>query len=137
MPAAAPVQLAELPMLATPKQAAAVMGPTESQVRGLIRDGRLAHVLIGKRVMIPRMTIENFIAENTVTTCPDETKVHISTGAIGPVGMPSGTSTTLKTAAAGSAARALQIASSLKSRSPSSSTSAIETPGRVIPLRSS
>ena len=137
MPAAAPVQLAGLPMLVTPKQAAAVMGPTESQVRGLIRDGRLAHVMIGKRVMIPRTAIENFIAENTVTPCPDATKVHISTGAIGQGGMPSGTSTTLKTAAAGSAARALQIASSLKSRSPSSLTPAIETPGRVIPLRSS
>ena len=36
-----PSTLADLPMLVTPKQAAAVMGPTESQVRALIRDGRL------------------------------------------------------------------------------------------------
>ena len=136
MPAAAPVQLSDLPMLATPKQAAAVMGPTELQVRGLIRDGRLAHLRIGKRVMIPRAAIEHFIAENTVIPCPDETKVHIFTGARGPEGMPSGTSTTLKTAAAGSAARALQIAGSLKSRLPNSSTSGPETPRRVIQLRS-
>jgi excisionase family DNA binding protein len=57
--------LDDLPMLATPKQAAAVMGPTESQVRGLIRDGRLAHIMVGRRVMIPRQSIEQFIAENT------------------------------------------------------------------------
>jgi len=37
----------------------------------------------------------------------------------------------------GSAARALQIANKLKSRSPNSSTSATATPGRVIPMKSS
>jgi hypothetical protein len=41
--------LSGLPMLATPKQAAEIMGPTEAQVRGLIRAGRIAHVMVGTR----------------------------------------------------------------------------------------
>jgi excisionase family DNA binding protein len=126
--------LDDLPMLATPKQAAAVMGPTESQVRGLIRDGRLAHVMVGRRVMIPRQSIEQFIAENTVVPCRDETQERVSAFS---KSADASTSSGLKMVAAGSAARALQIASSLKSRSPSSSTSVPETLGRVIPLRSS
>jgi excisionase family DNA binding protein len=129
-----PLALADLPMLATPKQAAEVMGPTESQVRGLIRTGQLALVMVGKRVMIPRAAIATFIAENTVTPCRDETLDHTSNGtAIASAGISHGPSE----AAAGSAARALKIASSLKLHSPTSSTLIAEPRGRVIPLRSS
>jgi excisionase family DNA binding protein len=126
--------LSGLPMLATPKQTAEVMGLTEAQVRGLIRAGRIAHVMVGKRPMIPRAAIENFIAQNTVLPCPVETleRASASSKSVGAT-----TLSGLKTVAAGSAARALQIASSLKSRSPSSSTSEPETRGRVIPLGSS
>jgi excisionase family DNA binding protein len=127
-----PLVLDDLPMLATPKQAAEVMGPTEAQVRGLIRSGRLAHVMVGARIMIPRMAIENFIIENTVAPCRDETKDRVSTG----TGIANvGTSPGQNEAAAGSAARALKIAASLKSHSPNSSTPATREPGRVIPLR--
>jgi len=62
----------DLPMLATPKQAADVMGPTEAQVRRLIRDGRIAHVMVGKRPMIPRTAIEDFIAQNTMLPAPSD-----------------------------------------------------------------
>jgi excisionase family DNA binding protein len=126
--------LSDLPMLATPKQAAQVMGPTEAQVRGLVRNGRIAHVLVGKRVMIPRTAIEDFISQNTVQPCRGETQERAYAFS---KSVDATTSSGLKTVAAGSAARALQIASSLKSRLPNSSTSEPETPGRVIPLRSS
>src|SRR4051812_12014999 len=99
-----------LPMLVTPKQAAAMMGPTESQVRGLIRDGRLAHVMVGRRVMIPRPSIEQFIAENTVVPCRDETQERVSAFS---KSADASISSGLKMVAAGSAARALQIANSL------------------------
>jgi excisionase family DNA binding protein len=129
-----PVQLADLPMLATPKQAAQVMGITESQARGLVRVKRIGHIVVGKRIMIPRNAIEPFIADNTVPPC----RVEIPGPAYG--SSKSGTATTLsglKAVAAGSAARALQIANKLKSRSQSSSTCEPGTPDRVIPLRSS
>ena len=126
--------LADLPMLTTPKQAADVMCLTEMQVRGLIRCGRMAHVLVGKRLVIPRDAIDQFIHQNTVQPCRVETQVP---GFAFSKSEDASTSSGLKMAAAGSAARALQIASSLKSRSPSSSTSVAETPGRVIPLQSS
>jgi excisionase family DNA binding protein len=126
--------LSDLPLLATPKQAAEVMGPTESQVRGLIRTNKLAHVMVGTRVMIPREAIETFISENTVTPCRAETKDRDSTGiAIASVGTSLGRSE----AAAGSAARALLIVQSLKSPSRTSSTKPDEQAARVIPLQSS
>src|SRR4051812_9161810 len=106
------VALADLPLLVTPKQAAEVMGPTESQVRGLIRDRRLAHVMVGSRLMIPREAIEQFIASNTVIPCREETQDR---GYIGTGAGTAGTSPIPSAAAAGSAQRALQIARSLKS----------------------
>lgn len=126
--------LADLPLLATPKQAAEVMGPTEAQVRSLVRAGQIACVMIGKRVMIPRNAIEQFIADNMVTPCRAETQGHVYTGT---ATVRAGTSPGPSEVAAGSAARALQIAHKLKSPSPNSSTRAPENPGRVIPLRSS
>jgi excisionase family DNA binding protein len=124
-----PRAVADLPLLATPKQAAEVMGPTESQIRGLIRSGRLAHTLVGARVMIPRDAIEAFIINNTVTPCRAETRVPTSTG-IATASL--GTSPGPSEAAAGSAARALRIAASLKSPSPNSSMPATAERGRVI-----
>jgi excisionase family DNA binding protein len=122
-----------LPMLLTPKQAAEIMGPTEDQIRGLIRSGKIAHVPVGRRVMIPLAAIERFIAENTVLLCRDEIQApgSGSSKSEGPF-----TSCGRKEVAAGSAARALQIAQSLKSPLPNSSTPAAGAPGRVIPLRS-
>jgi excisionase family DNA binding protein len=43
----------DLPLLATPKQTAEVMGLTEAQVRRLVRLGKLAHVMVGARALIP------------------------------------------------------------------------------------
>src|SRR5436305_767855 len=99
MTAPAAIPFNELPMLATPKQASAVMGPTEAQVRALVRDGRIAHVLVGKRVMIPRDAIERFILENTVQPCHGETQAPASaTSKSASASISSG----LKTVAAGS-----------------------------------
>lgn len=131
---AAAITFNELPMLATPKQAAAVMGPTEAQVRALVRDGRIAHVLVGKRVMIPRDAIERFILENTVQPCRVETQDRASTGIeTEPVGISPGRNG----AAAASARRARQTANLLKSPSRNGSRSDSKgEAGRVIPLRS-
>lgn len=132
-----PLSLADLPMLATPRQAAEVMGPTEAQVRGLIRVGKLAHVMVGTRVMIPRDEIGKFILANTQhggASCRDETMDRACSGTA--IASP-GTSPGQSEAAAGSARRALAIADRLKSPSPNSSTPPTEEPGRVIPLRSS
>jgi excisionase family DNA binding protein len=129
-----PIALSDLPMLATPKQAAEVMGLTDQQVRSLIRGGKIAHVLIGKRKMIPRDAIEKFIPQNTVHPCHAETRAPASASLKNEAAT---TSSGLKVVAAGSAARALQIAESLKSPLPSSSTSELATLARVIPLRSS
>src|SRR2546423_1479396 len=97
---------ADLPMLATPQQASAVMGLTVSQVRGLIRDRRIAQVTVGKRKLIPREAIGSFIQENTVKPCHVEIQEPAS--AFSKSGVAS-TSFGPKTAAAGSAARARQI----------------------------
>lgn len=73
--------LDQLPLLATPKQAAAVLGPSESQVRGLIRSGKLAHVMVGSRVMIPKDAIARFAADNIMELpCRAETTVRVSNG---------------------------------------------------------
>ena len=69
--------VADLPMLVTPKQAAEVLGPSVSQVRGLIRTGKLAHIMVGSRVMIPRDAIERFTIDNMVTQCRDETRPRL------------------------------------------------------------
>jgi excisionase family DNA binding protein len=124
----------DLPMLLTPKQTAAVMGLTEAQVRGLVRTGRLAHIMVGKRPMIPRGAIEQFISDNMVTPCRVEIQDHVSSGT---EAVNAGTSSGQSEAAAGSAARALRIAQQLKSTLPTSSTPPAAEPARVIPLRSS
>jgi hypothetical protein len=131
-----PIALADLPLYSTPRQVAEVFGFTEQQVRGLVRSGRLDHKLVGTRVHIPKWAIEAFYAETEqkVQPCRDETQARTFNGTATGI---AGTSPTPKAVAAGSAARALQIAQSLKSPSQSSSTPALETPGRVIPLRSS
>jgi excisionase family DNA binding protein len=72
--------LSGLPMLATPKQAAEIMGPTEAQVRGLIRAGRIAHVMVGTRRMIPAQQLK--ISSRKTRCCPrrltGDTFAHIA-----------------------------------------------------------
>jgi excisionase family DNA binding protein len=127
-------QLSELPMLCTPKVAAEVMGLTAQQVRSLLRLKKIAHVPVGKRLMIPRSAIENFIAQNTVLPCHVEIpeRAYASLKSADAI-----TSSGLNAVAAGSAARALQIASKLKSPLPNSSQVVSKPAGHVIPLRSS
>jgi hypothetical protein len=120
-------------MLITPRQAGEIMGLTEAQVRALIRRGRLAHVAIGTRPMVPRNAMESFVAENTVMPCRDETQARAYDSA------PGGTATTSagpSTAATASAARLQQIEEKLKSRSRTSSEAVDKPDGRVIPLKS-
>jgi excisionase family DNA binding protein len=126
--------VANLPLLATPKQASEMMGLSVAQIRALVKSRKLAHVPVGSRNMIPRDAIQQFIVDNMVTPCRAETQdrafaISASAGA--------GISCGPSEAAAGSAARALLIADRLKSPSQTSSTLTPERRGRVIPLRSS
>jgi hypothetical protein len=67
------LKMDDLPELASLAQTGEVMGLTGSQVRRLIRDRRLAHVLVGCRSFVPKIAILRFIAENTVQPCHEET----------------------------------------------------------------
>jgi hypothetical protein len=134
-PGAGPrLELDQLPELASVAQTAAVMGLTASQVRGLIQSRRLQHVLVGRRPFVPKTAIPRFIADNTVQPCRDETLDPVSGSSKNGI---VSTSAGPKLGAAGSAARALQIADSLKLHSRNSSTDAHEQQDRVIPLKSS
>jgi hypothetical protein len=96
-------------------------GLTRYQVDLLVREGRIEHVQVGSRKMIPDGAYQRFIADNTVKACRVETKVLVSASSTS--GEPS-TSSGLKMVAAGSAARARQTAERLKSLSRTSSISA-------------
>jgi excisionase family DNA binding protein len=124
-----------LPLLATPQAAAAVLGVTESQIRLLLHEGRIARVRIGKRDLIPLDAVERFVTSNTV-----EPSWRAETPAPSSAGSPSaaaGTSPGQKAVAAASAQRALRTANKLKSLLPSGSTSEPARPAaRVIPLKS-
>lgn len=111
-PGRLPVSISDLPLLATPRQAEHVLGLTPGQMRALISSGRIAHIMIGKRVMVPRDDIERFIAENTVQPRPDATQDQ-SFDSLRNDGL--GTSSGRNEAAAASAAR--PIVAKLKSRS--------------------
>ena len=128
------LKLEHLPALASLAQTAKVMGLSVSQVRQLIRSRRLEHILVGRRPFVPKTAIPRFIAENTVQPCHDETPAPVSasskSGAVF-------TSAGPKLVAAGSAARARQIANKLKSPLRSSCASEHEPAARVIPLKSS
>ena len=116
------------PLLLSVRDASGKAGLSESQVRKLIRDGRLAHVKVGLRLFVPRGAIEDFIGRNTVRTCPEEIPDRdCGSSTNGTVF----TSAGLNQAAAVSALRALQIASRLKSSSPISSERALETQARA------
>src|SRR5262249_36662498 len=60
----------------TLKQFASRAGISERQVRHLVNSRRLEHVRIGRRTYVPAGAWLRFLANNTVTTCQDETKDH-------------------------------------------------------------
>jgi hypothetical protein len=126
-------ELESLPLFASPKQVAGATGLSRYQIAKLLRDRRLSHVVIGSRQMIPRDSVARLIAETAVQACLDETLDHVS--ASSKKGEPT-TSAGPRPGAAGSVARARQIADKLKSLSPSSCASEPVEPDRVIPLRS-
>jgi excisionase family DNA binding protein len=99
------------PLLETPAQAAARAGISSRQVRGLIAAGKLAHVRIGRRIMIPVGALEKAIEAEMVKPWRDEIKAHdcvgsqreLVTTSVGP-----------NAAVAASTARARRIAKKLK-----------------------
>jgi excisionase family DNA binding protein len=130
-----PYRVDDLPDLATPKQVREALQLSDRQLRKLIHERRIGHVAIGARFLIPRESIRKFIAENTVPpSCPDETKAHVSASS---TSEPYSTSFGQSAVAAASAARAQQIASKLKARSPNSCNRIPGDSARVIRLQSS
>jgi excisionase family DNA binding protein len=128
------LSIADLPLTATIEQTARVFGFTCGQVRTLINSKKIAYIRIGSRFMIPRDAIERYLQENTVQPCHDETPARVfASSKSGNVSTSSGPMAD----AAASAQRALRTASSLKPRSPTSSTSGPVTQARVTLLRSS
>lgn len=133
-PAHLPASLVDLPLLATPRQAAHLLGLTDGQIRALIRDGRIAHIMIGKRVMVDKNDIKRFIRENKVQPCRDAIPaLDCDSSKSGEFGMLLGQ----KKVAAASAALALQIAETLKSSSQTSFGHGSGPKARVIRLKSS
>jgi excisionase family DNA binding protein len=119
-------------MLATPKQAAEILGLSDGQIRDLLRHYRIPYVRVGSRKLIPRDAIQSFVNDNTVPSCRVETQAHAFAFS---TNVNAGTSSGPSTAAAGSAQRALAIADRLNSHSPNSSTPTIAERARVIPLK--
>ena len=103
----------ELPRLVSLEQAANYLGLTKSQVRNLVNNQKIASTPIGARTMIPRDALEQFIKENTVQPCRDETQGHVS--AFSKSAAPT-TSCGARADVAASAQRALRTANLLKPR---------------------
>ena len=60
--------------LETPKQLAARVNLSEGQVRNLIRTGRLEHIMVGCRVLIPVGAFAQFLEAKKVKPCQDAIK---------------------------------------------------------------
>lgn len=120
------------PLLASPKHAAKLLGLTDAQIRTLMRERRIAYVCVGRRRMVPREALQQFILDNTVRPCRDTIPAPTSVSTTNAAAI---TSPRPSAAARGSAARALQIANKLKSHLPSSSTSGPAALAPVIPLK--
>jgi hypothetical protein len=122
------------PRVETVKQLARKVGLSERQIRGLIDQGKLAHIRVVSRIYVPEGAWARYVAENTVHSCPDETKGPGSAGSTSVVATisagPSG-------GARASAALALKTAKRLKSLSRNGSGAEPAQPAPVIPLRSS
>jgi hypothetical protein len=118
----------------TLKQFASRAGISEGQVRHLVNSRRLEHVRIGRRTYVPAGAWLRFLANNTVTTCQDETtdldyggsRSASVTTSLGP-----------SMAAAASAQLARQTANKLKSFSLNGCSGELTEKVQVIPLRSS
>jgi hypothetical protein len=122
------------PRVETVKELAGKVGVSDRQIRGLIERGLLEHIRTASRVYVPVGAWAKYVAENTVRSCPDETKGLASGGS------PSAAVTTSAGPSEGaraSAALALQTAKKLKLRSRCGSGAEPGPPAPVIPLRSS
>lgn len=120
--------------LQTVPQFAEEHGFSVYQVKELIRRGQLRYVWVLSQKRIPEGAFEEYVQNNLVSPCQDETKDRASDG------LKSGgvsTSSGARTDAAASARRAQGTAQRLRSLSQNSSRRANVTPAPVIPLRSS
>lgn len=120
--------------LHTIPQFAEMHGFTVYQVKELIRRGHLRYVLVLSQKRIPEGAFEEYVENNLVTPCQDETKDPASSGLKNGA---ASTSSGARTDAAASARQAQGTAQRLRSLSRSSSKRANGTLAPVIPLRSS
>jgi excisionase family DNA binding protein len=120
--------------LLTTKETAKLLGISDAGVRRLIQQRKLEHLRIGARSMIRRDRLQNFIDDNTVRQCPEET---LAPGSGSSKNADASISSGQTAVAAASAARALLTASKLSMRSQNSSKPTSDMPDRVIRLKSS
>ena len=116
----------------TLKQLAERVGISLGQARHLICSGRLQHVRIGARILVPEGAWERFITANTVTLCPDAT---VAPDYAGSQSASASISPGPTTAAAASAQLARQTANKLKSSSLNGCSGGLSEKAQEIPLR--
>ena len=123
--------MANSPKLLTGKQVAEQLGLTSDRtVRSIRETGKLAYIKVAGRYMYPRDAVDQFIQDNTVMPCQDNTQGQSSNPTN--VAVVSSTSTTLKTDAATKKARGRAISEKLKKLSQTTSEDKLEGAGRVI-----
>jgi len=59
------------PLLVGVREAARELGIGRDAAYALVREGRLRHVSLGRRVLIPRSELEAFVARETEVTARD------------------------------------------------------------------
>jgi hypothetical protein len=117
------------------KGLAAELNVPQKAARALINQRKIAFVPVGKKkVIVSDEAIREFIQNETVTPCRDETKDRASASSKGGDTI---TSVGQKAVAAASAARALAIAKRPKKGSANSSSRGTARAGRVIPMKRS
>lgn len=123
--------MANSPKLLTGKQVAEQLGLTsERTIRSLRETGKLAFIKVAGRYMYPCDAVDQFIQDNTVMPCQDNTQgqnLSLINVAVEP-----STSTTLKTDAATKKARGRAISEKLKKLSQTTSEAKPEEAGHVI-----
>jgi len=123
--------MANSPKLLTGKQVAEQLGLTSDRtVRSIRETGKLAFIKVAGRYMYPRDAVDQFIQDNTVMPCQDNTQGQSSNPTN--VAVASSTSTMLKTDAATKKARGRAISAQLKKLSQTTSDNKPEKAGHVI-----
>ena len=59
----------ELPLLLNVKEAAGLLGVSDTSIYDQIREKKFPHLRIGKRIMVPKTELQQWIEKNTKGRC--------------------------------------------------------------------